>query len=164
MKRKPIPAAQWWRNAEGTFRVVSEYLGMAKRAELRDEGHDCGHTFRIQVAGRGHSWGVVGDNPPRHSDADWWHDDGTVEVRAHNLRDAKRQLALQPPDIVLLDLQLPDGSGMDLFDEPRLPEGVLTYVGFPISALFFGPLGFFGPRLALLVFKAACAGAARWAS
>ena len=39
---------------------------------------------------------------------------------AHTLRDAKRQLALQPPDIVLLDLELPDGSGMDLFDEPQL--------------------------------------------
>ena len=47
-----------------------------------------------------------------------------------------------------------------LFDEPRLPDGVLTYVGFPISAIFFGPLGFFGPRLALLVFKASCAVAA----
>ena len=39
---------------------------------------------------------------------------------AHTLRDAKRQLALQTPDIVLLDLELPDGSGMDLFDEPHL--------------------------------------------
>jgi DNA-binding NtrC family response regulator len=39
---------------------------------------------------------------------------------AHNLRDARRQMALQQPDIVLLDLQLPDGSGMDLFDDPQL--------------------------------------------
>src|SRR5690242_1001277 len=39
---------------------------------------------------------------------------------AHNLRDARRQMALQQPDIVLLDLQLPDGSGMDLFDDPEL--------------------------------------------
>jgi DNA-binding NtrC family response regulator len=39
---------------------------------------------------------------------------------AHNLGDARRQLALQPPDIVLLDLQLPDGSGMSLFDDPEL--------------------------------------------
>jgi DNA-binding NtrC family response regulator len=38
----------------------------------------------------------------------------------HNLGDARRQLALQPPDIVLLDLQLPDGSGMSLFDDPEL--------------------------------------------
>ena len=59
-----------------------------KGAELREEGHECGHTFRIQVSGRGHSCGVITDNPPTHSDADWWHDDGTVEIRAHNLRDA----------------------------------------------------------------------------
>ncbi|WP_441293973.1 response regulator, partial [Azohydromonas australica] len=39
---------------------------------------------------------------------------------AHNLRDARRQMTLQQPDIVLLDLQLPDGSGMDLFDDPQL--------------------------------------------
>jgi len=39
---------------------------------------------------------------------------------AHSLRDARRQIALQQPDIVLLDLQLPDGSGMDLFSDPQL--------------------------------------------
>nr|WP_316639560.1 sigma-54 dependent transcriptional regulator [uncultured Roseateles sp.] len=39
---------------------------------------------------------------------------------AHSLRDARRQMALQTPDIVLLDLQLPDGSGMDLFADPQL--------------------------------------------
>jgi two-component system response regulator AtoC len=39
---------------------------------------------------------------------------------AHTLRDARRQIALQQPDIVLLDLQLPDGSGMGLFDDPDL--------------------------------------------
>ena len=39
---------------------------------------------------------------------------------AHTLRDARRQLALQQPDVVLLDLKLPDGSGMDLFDDPTL--------------------------------------------
>jgi DNA-binding NtrC family response regulator len=43
----------------------------------------------------------------------------TVAV-AHNLRDARRQLALQPPDVVLLDLQLPDGSGIDLFADTEL--------------------------------------------
>ena len=118
MKRKPIPAAQWWRNAEGTFRVVSEYLGMAKRAELRDEGHDCGHTFRIQVAGRGHSWGVVGDNPPRHSDADWWHDDGTVEVRAHNLRDALL-IAAALPVTAWPGLNEPDDDDRE---EPQVDE------------------------------------------
>ena len=39
---------------------------------------------------------------------------------ASTLRDARRQLALQTPDIVLLDLELPDGSGMELFDERHL--------------------------------------------
>ncbi|URI05840.1 sigma-54 dependent transcriptional regulator [Aquincola tertiaricarbonis] len=39
---------------------------------------------------------------------------------AGSLRDARRQLAMQRPDVVLLDLQLPDGSGMDLFETPEL--------------------------------------------
>ena len=39
---------------------------------------------------------------------------------AHTLRDARRQIALQQPDIVLLDLRLPDGNGMDLFADPQL--------------------------------------------
>jgi DNA-binding NtrC family response regulator len=39
---------------------------------------------------------------------------------AHNLRDARKQIALQQPDIVLLDLQLPDGTGMDLFNDAQL--------------------------------------------
>jgi len=43
----------------------------------------------------------------------------TVAV-AHSLRDARRQMALQPPDLTLLDLQLPDGSGMDLLKESDL--------------------------------------------
>ena len=39
---------------------------------------------------------------------------------AHSLREARRQLSLHQPDLVLLDLKLPDGSGMDLFDDPEL--------------------------------------------
>ncbi len=42
----------------------------------------------------------------------------TVAV-AHTLRDARRQIVLQKPDIVLLDLQLPDGNGMDLFADAQ---------------------------------------------
>ena len=45
MKRQPITAAQWWHNASETFKIVAEYLAMAKRAELRDVGHNCGHEF-----------------------------------------------------------------------------------------------------------------------
>jgi DNA-binding NtrC family response regulator len=43
----------------------------------------------------------------------------TVAV-AHTLRDARRQIALQQPDILLLDLRLPDGNGMDLLADPKL--------------------------------------------
>jgi len=39
---------------------------------------------------------------------------------ANTLRDARRQIALQQPDIVLLDLQLPDGNGLELFEDPQL--------------------------------------------
>ena len=36
---------------------------------------------------------------------------------AHSLAEARRQLALQAPDLVLLDLRLPDGSGLSLFGD-----------------------------------------------
>ena len=39
---------------------------------------------------------------------------------AHTLRDAHRRIAMQQPDLILLDLQLPDGNGMDLFSDPQL--------------------------------------------
>ena len=43
----------------------------------------------------------------------------TVAI-ARTMRDARRQIVLQLPDLVLLDLQLPDGSGMDLFQDAQL--------------------------------------------
>ncbi len=43
----------------------------------------------------------------------------TVAI-AHSLRDARRQISLQQPDILLLDLRLPDGNGMDLLADPHL--------------------------------------------
>jgi DNA-binding NtrC family response regulator len=43
----------------------------------------------------------------------------TVAV-AHTLMEAHRQIALQQPDIILLDLLLPDGNGMALLDTPEL--------------------------------------------
>ena len=47
----------------------------------------------------------------------------------HTLRDARRQIALQQPDIVLLDLKLPDGSGLDLFDDPeRLAQSQVVLI------------------------------------
>jgi DNA-binding NtrC family response regulator len=38
-------------------------------------------------------------------------------VAAVDLESARKEMALQRPDIVLLDIELPDGSGMDLLDE-----------------------------------------------
>ncbi|RPH60884.1 MAG: sigma-54-dependent Fis family transcriptional regulator, partial [Burkholderiales bacterium] len=42
--------------------------------------------------------------------------EGYSTATAGSLRDARLQLSFRPPDVVLLDLTLPDGSGMDLFD------------------------------------------------
>ena len=55
--------------------------------------------------------------------------DGYVCSIATDLADARQQLVVHDPDVVLLDLHLPDGSGLDLFgeradDTPR-PEIVL---------------------------------------
>lgn len=45
--------------------------------------------------------------------------EGFTVATAGSLRDARRQLSLQEPDIVLLDLMLPDGSGMQLFEDAK---------------------------------------------
>ena len=45
--------------------------------------------------------------------------EGFTVATAGSLRDARRQMALQEPDIVLLDLMLPDGNGMQLFDDAK---------------------------------------------
>lgn len=39
---------------------------------------------------------------------------------ANSLADARQQLVLHEPAVILLDLHLPDGSGMDLFDDESL--------------------------------------------
>jgi two-component system, NtrC family, response regulator AtoC len=45
---------------------------------------------------------------------------GYSAATARSLHDARRQLALQQPDVVLLDLRLPDGNGMALLDDTEL--------------------------------------------
>ncbi len=42
--------------------------------------------------------------------------EGLTAATAHSLAEAQRQIVLQTPDLILLDLNLPDGSGMTLFD------------------------------------------------
>jgi len=46
--------------------------------------------------------------------------EGFSAATAQSLRDARRQLALQQPDVVLLDLRLPDGNGMALLEDTEL--------------------------------------------
>ena len=55
--------------------------------------------------------------------------EGFTVATAGSLRDARRQISLQEPDIVLLDLMLPDGSGMELFaDAKALPNTELVLI------------------------------------
>ena len=55
--------------------------------------------------------------------------EGFTVATAGSLRDARRQMALQEPDIVLLDLMLPDGSGMELFDDAKqLPNAEVVLI------------------------------------
>ena len=52
--------------------------------------------------------------------------EGYTAATAGSLRDARRQMALQVPDVVLLDLVLPDGSGIELVDEVSHAETWLS--------------------------------------
>jgi two-component system response regulator AtoC len=45
--------------------------------------------------------------------------EGHTVATAGSLRDARRQMALQTPDLVLLDLMLPDGNGLELLETTR---------------------------------------------
>ncbi len=43
--------------------------------------------------------------------------EGFTTSTAHSLHEARRQMAIRRPDVILLDLVLPDGSGMDLIQD-----------------------------------------------
>lgn len=50
--------------------------------------------------------------------------EGFTTTLAHSLREGRIQLARQLPDVILLDLGLPDGEGIDLFEGGTPPVGV----------------------------------------
>ena len=55
--------------------------------------------------------------------------EGFSVATAGSLRDARRKMAMQPPDVVLLDLMLPDGSGMQLVDDVKaLPHSEVVLI------------------------------------
>ena len=49
-------------------------------------------------------------------------EEGFSTSTANNLREGRRQMAIRRPDVVLLDLVLPDGSGMDLIQDVESRE------------------------------------------
>jgi DNA-binding NtrC family response regulator len=52
--------------------------------------------------------------------------EGFTTATAANLREARQELAAKAPDVLFIDLNLPDGSGMELLQqEDGLPETVL---------------------------------------
>lgn len=63
--------------------------------------------------------------------------DGFAVLTAETLRDALRIAGTKFPDLVLLDLGLPDGDGLDLITAVRHADGVATHIdpGLPLLAL-----------------------------
>jgi DNA-binding NtrC family response regulator len=57
--------------------------------------------------------------------------EGYTVATAGSLHDARRQMALQTPDLVFLDLMLPDGSGMRLLEDNPLgaESGIVLMTG-----------------------------------
>ncbi len=57
--------------------------------------------------------------------------EGFTTSRARSLQDARQQLQAQPPEVILLDLHLPDGEGMTLLDEldPASSPAVVLITG-----------------------------------
>ena len=58
-------------------------------------------------------------------------EDGLTTATAGDLREARIQLVRQTPDVVFTDLKLPDGSGVDLFEDldPRSGVEIIVITG-----------------------------------
>ena len=100
MSEQRIPSAHWWQTAGRLRPLAAEYIAKAKAVELAETGHDCGHRFEITIRSAMHS-GIAGEGTESHSDAGWWGEPATVEVRAHDLATAL-QIASTLPTTTLL--------------------------------------------------------------
>ena len=60
---------------------------------------------------------------------------GYLLQQAYTLEEARAMIAKEPPRAIILDIQLPDGNGLDLLQEVRsnsnIPVLVLTAMGTP---------------------------------
>ncbi len=84
---------------------------------------------------------VVDDEPLiRHSFQKLFAGGGVAVVTAGTLTEGEAAVRAHQPDVIVLDLQLPDGSGLDLFDrlradDPRRPVVFLTAHGSTDAAI-----------------------------
>jgi DNA-binding response OmpR family regulator len=70
---------------------------------------------------------LVEDDPALSSFlVDNLHADGFVPLLAPTMADGLRMLEFKQPDLVLVDLGLPDGSGLDLIARVRAADGIAT--------------------------------------
>jgi DNA-binding NtrC family response regulator len=68
---------------------------------------------------------IVDDDPDsRNALAAMIAEDGLTSATASDLREARIQLVRQVPDVVFCDLYLPDGTGVDLFEDLDPHQGV----------------------------------------
>ena len=75
--------------------------------------------------------------------------EGFTVSTAASLKEAREELALREPDALLIDIQLPDGSGLELLQQPegRIPPGVIFITGhasveLAVEALQLGAVDF----------------------
>src|SRR5882757_4066961 len=72
---------------------------------------------------------IVDDDPDV---VDWLQEvarmEGFTVARAHSIRDARIELGRQRPDVLLTDLRLPDGEGIELMRELEKPEATEVIV------------------------------------
>lgn len=52
--------------------------------------------------------------------------EGFVTITAATCQEARRKLARRPVDLIFVDVNLPDGSGLDLLPAPDVPAVVVT--------------------------------------
>ena len=69
-----------------------------------------------------HALIVDDDRPTREALSDLIAAHGFTSTTSGTVRDAKIQIGKRRPDVMLVDLTLPDGSGMDLFDDPHADD------------------------------------------